>query len=284
MNFSTGLNLFNPPVLLVGGAVIQNKNRKSKRWKYVPIVGLGVMAVLVLLNWTGVLVMPWQDRDRLLLEAVQENNLFKFKRLLEGGANPNRVFGTKPEDWVMCEVADKGRLAFLKAAQAHGGDIHMRNTEPPIQVSLNAIFSAPLLCAISMHSYVTFKYLLDQGADTRIRVFTGAKPKNRHVTPAIVGKTLYDSPITVAGTNYRMVYDMMLLRPLSWEEKWSLKNKEINPRGIDRKSEAYRVWWPKVLAMAKQQGLDEIDLGEPSDEAKRLGIGRSEFWEKHRSK
>jgi hypothetical protein len=238
---------------------------------------LVVLAVGLALSWSGWLLLPGQDRDRMLLQAVQSNNLTRFKLLLWAGANPNRVFGAKPEDWVMCEVAERGRLAFLKAAQAHGGNIHMRNTTPPIQVSLNAIYSAPLLCAIAMHNHETFSYLLQQGVDTTTPVFVGNPPGQPGINPALVGRDKRSTPLmeAIGGYEFRMAYDMMQLRPMTWDEKWRLAFFLRYPGGIDTNSEAYRVWLPKVLALARQQGLDEIDPDEPSPQAKQLGIPRS---------
>ena len=237
-----------------------------------------LLAVGVALSWSGVLLLPGQDRDRMLLQAVRSNDLTRFKLLLWAGANPNRVFGSRPEDWVMCEAADQGRLAFLKAAQAHGSDIRMRNSTPPIGVSLNAIYSAPLLCAISMSNYETFSYLLQQGVDTTIPVYVGRQPKSAAVNPALVGRLMRGTPITnaISGNQYRMIYDMMQIRPLNWEEKWSLARIAEKPTvGIDTASDAYRVWLPKVLELARRQGLDEIDPHEPSPEAQRLGLPRA---------
>lgn len=139
------------------------------------------------------------ELDRRLLDAVNDDNLRKFEKLLKEGANPNRIFGKGAKDWVMCQVTDKGRLEFLKLALKHGGDMNLRN---PLMAksTVKSIFSAPLLCSIRKHNEEAFQYLLDQGVDINIKACTECKYERLH-----------GSPITVAehGNEYRMAMELI---------------------------------------------------------------------------
>lgn len=216
-----------------------------------------LLLLLGLLNQQGILISPWEDKDRALLKTLKKNQFRQFKKLLKNGANPNRIFGINPSDWVMCEANNEGKVDFLELAVKYGGDINLRNTTPPITRSLDSIWSAPILCAITMHNYEAFSFLLQNNVNIDIKVRPDAKKiaeDNRHVRPIMRGKTLYSSPlITAAGNEYRMVYDMLQLKnELSWEDSWTLKH-AIENWGLDPNSKAYQ-WRLKVADLLRQRG------------------------------
>lgn len=199
------------------------------------------------------------EKDRQLLKAVVKDDLATFEKLLQEGANPNVIFGKGPKDWVMCQVADKGRLDFLKAAIQHGGDINLRNPYTT-KSTVKAIFSAPLLCAIRMHNDETFDYLLDEGVDINIEACTECKQER-----------LRGSPITVAehGNEYRMVVELINRRngKLSDMEIKGLIH-GIEKTTIDEKSEE-NAWRLEVVEWLRGQG-HEVTPWVSSDECRRI--------------
>lgn len=199
------------------------------------------------------------DPDKALLDAVKANDLKKFNALLEEGADPNRIFGKSPEDWVMCQVTDKGRLDFLKRALSHGGDMNLRNPHTT-RSTVKAIFSSPLLCSIRLHNDEAFRYLLDQGVDINIKACTECK-----------NARLQGSPITVAehGNEYEMVYELIERRDgaLSDAEIKGLIT-GIERTTIDENSEA-NTWRLKVTDWLLAQG-HEVVPWESSDECRRV--------------
>ncbi len=221
-----------------------------------------LLLVLGLLNQQGVLITPWEDKNKALLKTLKKNQLHQFEKLLKNGANPNVIYGINPSDWVMCEANKKGKVEFLKLSVKYGGDINLRNTTPPITKSGDSIWSAPILCAITMHNYEAFDFLLQNNVNIDIKVRPDAKKiaaDNQNVRPIMRGKTLYSSPlIKAAGNEYRMVYDMLKLKnKLSWEDSWTLKH-AIENWGLDPNSEAYQ-WRLKVADLLRKRGY-EINL------------------------
>ena len=223
---------------------------------------LGLILILGILNIQGMLISPWEDKDKALLKTLKKGHLTQFENLLKKRANPNRIFGINPGDWVMCEANQRGKEKFLELAIKYGGNINLRGIDPMTK-KIDPLFNAPILCAIVMHNYDSFHYLLQKEVNLDIKVWLGAKKireNHPHIIPELWGKTLYGSPvIEAAGFNeYRMVYDILKKRKnLSWEEQWSLK-KRIETGGIDPKSEAYQ-WRFKVADLLRKRGY-EINL------------------------
>ncbi len=199
------------------------------------------------------------DVDKALLGAVKSDNLKKFDALLRNGADPNKIFGKRPDDWVMCQVADNDRLEFLKLAIRYGGDINLRNPYTT-KSTVKSIFSSPLLCSIRLHNEEAFKFLLDQGVDTNIMACTECK-----------NDRLRGTPITVAehGNEYKMVYELITHRngDLSEAEIKGLIT-GIERTTIDEKSEANN-WRLKVAGWLKSQG-HEVTPWEATDECRRI--------------
>lgn len=197
--------------------------------------------------------------DKALLEAVKADDLKKFDALLSAGADPNKIFGKRPDDWVMCQVADKNRLEFLKLAEKHGGDINLRNPYTT-KSTVKAIFSSPLLCAIRLHNEEAFNYLLDRGVDLTIKACTECK-----------NERLQGSPISVAehGNEYKMVMEMIGRRggDLTDAEVKGLIT-GIERTTIDEKSEA-NTWRLMVADWLISQG-HEVVPWESSDECRRV--------------
>ncbi len=226
-------------------------------------LALTVVLALGVLNMQGMLISPWEDKDKALLKTLKKGRLTQFENLLKDGANPNRIFGINPTDWVMCEANRKGKIEFLKLAVQYGGDINLRNTTPPITKSLDAAWSAPILCSITMHNYQTFDFLLKSNVkiDIKLRPDAPINPDNPDMRPEARGKTMYGSPIINASdfNEYHMVYDILQKKQLSDEEKWQLKI-NIETGGIDPKSEANQ-WRLKVVDLLRKRDY-EINLKE----------------------
>ncbi len=227
------------------------------------LIGLSLTLTVVLalgvLNMQGMLIFPWEDKDKALLETLKKGRLTQFEKLLKNGANPNRIFGINPSDWVMCEANKKGNIKFLKLAIKHGGDINLRNTTPPITKSLDSIWSAPILCAITMHNYKSFDFLLNNNVKIDIKVRPDARKiahDNQHARPEALGKTMYSSPLIEAiySNEYRMAYDILQnIEKLSPEEEWKITISITG--GIDPKSEANE-WRLKVVDLLRKRGYE----------------------------
>lgn len=127
-------------------------------------------------------LMPWQDADRELLEALKDRNLARFEALLKNGANPNAFFVSKHgfDEWVMCDATEQDALDFLKLALKHGGDVNLYNPD-------DYSFPRPIFCAI-INGNVDAVYLLaDNGAELAV-------DKHLRVPPAdtpLVGAASY---------------------------------------------------------------------------------------------
>ena len=193
---------------------------------------------------------PWDPLEEQLLEALKKKNLNKFEKLLKKGADPNAILGTEADDWVMCLATDKGNEDFLKLAVEYGGDANLRN------LPAFSSFSAPLLCAMALHNYDAFMFLLDHGADLDMKINPNAKPipKSIHTRPEKWGKILYEYPVTDATVwnEYHMVYEIMQRKDLNKQElDWLKRSIEEDP--IDLKSEHNR-WRMKVVELLRQQG------------------------------
>ncbi len=233
------------------------------------LIGLSLTLTVVLtlgvLNMQGMLIFSWEDKDKALLRTLKKNRLTQFENLLKNGASPNHIFGINPDEWVMCEANKKGNIEFLKLAIKYGGDINLRNTTPPITKSLDSAWSAPILCASTMHNYRAFKFLLKNNANIEIKVRPDTKKiaeDNSHVKPEVRGKTFFGSPLINAanGNEYRMVYDILQIKKeLSWEELFSLKIR-VETGGINPNSEANQ-WRLKVADLLRKRGY-EINLKE----------------------
>jgi len=223
-----------------------------------------LLLVLGLLNQQGILISPWEDKDKALLKALKKNQLHQFEKLLKNGANPNAIYGINPSEWVMCEANKKDNIDFLKLAIKYGGDINLRNTTPPITKSLDSIWSAPILCAITMHNYRAFEFLLKNNANIDIKVRPDAKKiaeDNKHARPEALGKTMYSSPLIQAiySNEYKMAYDILQnIEKLSPEEEWKIPISITG--GIAPISEANQ-WRLKVVDLLRKRGY-EINLKE----------------------
>ncbi len=194
----------------------------------------------------------WEDKDKLLLDAIKKQQLGKFKNLLQDGADANMIYGKGSHDWVMCLATERRNIDFLKLAVQYGGAINLRNRIKPVQT----ISSAPILCAISNHNMIAFDYLLEQGVDLSIHTFEDAKPipNDSSVNPILLGKTLYGSPLTrtLAPNEYCMTLKIMRKKELTWEEKLSLK-RSVAVSNVDHQSKK-DMCRREVIKILRQQG------------------------------
>lgn len=201
----------------------------------------------------------WGEPDAQLLAALHDRDLKRFESLLKQGADPDAIFGAESSDWVMCEATRPGNEDFLKLAIQYGGNINLRNGTHPLRTSVvHASTSAPILCAIFLHSNRSFDYLVSLGVDLGIPVRVESKPmpKSELIKSELWGKTHYGSPLGIAGdlNEYRMVYEIMQRKPLSDEEIYSLRI-DIEKGGIDLKSES-NVWRLKVVELLREKGYE----------------------------
>jgi hypothetical protein len=193
--------------------------------------------------------------DKLLLNSLVNNQLEHFKNLLQKGANPNKIYGSEPEDWVMCKANELGNTKFLKLAIEYGGDVNLRNGK--------GLYSAPIFCSGTMTNYEAFRVLFDNNVKIDIKKWPNAtkiKENNPHLKPELWGKTFYGSPIinTARNNQYHAVYDILQRKKkLTWEEQYSLKNNIISGI-IDPKSIGYQ-WKIKVAELLRQRGYN-IDM------------------------
>jgi hypothetical protein len=103
-------------------------------------------------------LLPWQDANWELVEALEDRNLERFEALLKKGANPNATFNRGYSISVMCDATDQGALEFLKLAIQYGGDVDANNPD-------NYSWPRPIFCAISERHRDAIYYLADHGAD-----------------------------------------------------------------------------------------------------------------------
>lgn len=196
-------------------------------------------------------------RDQNLLEAIQQQDLARFKRLLEDGANPNAIFGSQPTTWVMCMAMYPEYEAYLDLVLEHGGDINLRNyTEPLNKSIILAGDSSPLLCAIRGKGYKAFNALMDRNVELDIKVCRDCQPFEGNEKLNVGPKSNYTTPINAAihANRWEMVYRMM-------EARKSLRNTEINSlvfniesgTGIDKNSDANN-WRLKVAEKLNDMG------------------------------
>ncbi|MCF6204215.1 MAG: hypothetical protein L3J59_11195 [Methylococcaceae bacterium] len=214
-----------------------------------------IVAISSFLYFSPTVVYPWQDKDKLLLTALIEKDFDKFEALLKKGANPNKIYSSEPEDWVMCEANKLGNTNFLKLAIEYSGNVNLRNGK--------GLYSTPIFCSGTMDNYEAFRLLFDNNVNIDIKEWPNAtkiKENNPHLKPELWGKTFYGSPIinTADNNQYHAVYDMLQRKKkLTWEEQYSLKNNIISG-SIDPKSIEY-VWKIKVAELLLQRGYD-IDM------------------------
>ena len=140
-----------------------------------------------------------ENLDKKLLSAVNKDQYSKFKKLLKKGANPNKIYGKRSKEWVMCAATKKDRLKFLKSALEYGGDINLRNSYTT-KSTVKAIYSAPILCSIGFHNDEAFDYLLGEGVDVDIIACTEC-----------IHEKFYGSAVTVAekSNEYRMALELV---------------------------------------------------------------------------
>jgi len=174
-----------------------------------------------------------KERDQALLQALKDDELGEFKKLLKPGANPNAVFGR--EDWVMGMATQKDKMAYLKLAIEHGGDANLDNP-------FNS-YNKPIFFALLNDNDEAVKYLIEKGADLDVRHCPKCAEDMRY------------SPISMAAgfNDYALVsYMIEKKRGLdSFESKqiiWVIEN-----HLIDLKSEA-NIWRMKVVEYLRAKG------------------------------
>jgi len=99
-----------------------------------------------------------------MLNSIVENDLQRFKQLIEDGYDVNSFMDHEDGYWLMCEVARPGRFELLKHAINVGGDIDL------VKPGMSQSYASPLMCAISHGNKQVFDYLLTLGADPNIVV------------------------------------------------------------------------------------------------------------------
>jgi hypothetical protein len=209
---------------------------------------------LLFMNSMGAFTYPWIDKDKALLTALNNHQLKKFKKLLDDDANPNKIFGSNYDDWVMCLATERGNAAFLKLAIEYGGNINLRNRIKPVRT----ITSAPILCAITNHSTEAFNYLLNKNVDLTIHTYEEAQPVplDSPIDPVYKGKTLYGSPLLHASSlnEYCMALEIMKKITLNWQELVDIK-KDVEFSMVDPNSKKDKCRW-KIVEILRQQGQD----------------------------
>ena len=130
-----------------------------KKVKTTTVIFLAVLilgtAVLAINYYSGIA----KEQGTALLKALKKGELAKFKKLLESGANPNSVFGRN--DWVMGMTTEKGKIAYLKLAVEHGGDVNLNNP--------HSSYNRPIFSALLNNNDEAVKYLIEKGADLETR-------------------------------------------------------------------------------------------------------------------
>jgi len=171
--------------------------------------------------------------DLALLQALKDDKLGKFKKLLKSGANPNVVFGQK--DWVMGLATEEGKMAYLKLAITHSGDANLNNPY--------SSYNRPIFLAILNNNDEAIKYLIEKGADLDAR----------HCSKC--AEAVQYSPASMAATfnEYALVYYIIekkgRLTPLETKQLIF----KIENGLIDLKSEANQ-WRIKVVNYLRAKG------------------------------
>ena len=201
--------------------------------KNIVVFTLGVLLLGGVVLAKEYLVGESGEPDVALLRALKNNNLTKFEKLLKSGANPNIVFSR--EDWVMGLATQTNKLAFLKLAIAHGGEVDLIN---PYDSS-----NRPISHALLNGNDEAVKYLVEIGADLNLRD-----------CPKCAEDLQYSPVISAAAFNeYALVYYMIEkkggLTPLEIKQL-SLK---IENELIDINSDANQ-WRMKVVEYLRARG------------------------------
>lgn len=221
------------------------------------LVGFGVVIMLMTLTSACLGQASTVSKDQKLLTAIQSQDLSLFKSLLEEGANPNAIFGSKPTEWVMCMAMHKKYEAYMKLVLEHGGDINLRNTTEPLNRSLTlAGDSAPLLCSIRGKNYAAFNALMERGVRLDIKVCRDCEPFPGDKKLNIGPRSNFTTPIITAMNinRWEMVYRMI-------EKRSELRLEEINRLiyiierggGINKESDANQ-WRLKVAEKLNAMG------------------------------
>jgi len=191
------------------------------------------------------------------MQAIQQQQLSRFQRLLEKGANPNAIFGAQPTEWVMCMAMYPEYQDYLDLALKHGGDINLRNTTPPLNTSLLlSADSAPILCAIRGKGYAAFNALMARDVELDIKNCQGCKPFVGNQQLNIGPNSNYITPIITASNQDRweMVYKMVeKKKELRWQELNQLVYELETGSGINKASDANR-WRLKVVKQLNDMG------------------------------
>jgi len=175
-----------------------------------------------------------------LLASLADGNIEQFDKLLKTGANPNKIYGPKSEQWLMCEATRPGKEAFLELAIQNGADVNLRNTNAPLTKSLVAAsFSAPILCAITYHNKQALMTLIRNGAELDIlscrdckrfdgNSKIGAQPVWNNATPITSATSLNE---------YEMAYKMIKSRKSLTEDELNKLVFQLENNPIDQKSD-----------------------------------------------
>ena len=108
------------------------------------------------------------ELDTLLIATLNSENYSAFLSALEAGANPNRVFGSDPDEWAMCFSTQTGSEKYLQTLIDFGGQVNLYNPNNPSKIT-----SMPIACSIHFRNENAFEILVQTGVDVNANLCVG---------------------------------------------------------------------------------------------------------------
>ena len=174
-----------------------------------------------------------------ILHYAKTDNTHGFSRLLTSGYDPNAIYGTKEDQWVMCIAAQNKKIDILKMAIESGGDVNLKNKKSSMWKS------TPLNCAALAGNYPAIELLVKNGANA-----------NTDNCEKCIGTRTSPYTTTLIYNNYSTLYKLLKLAPIEEKYvdgvKYGLEHFLINPKGEEFQ------WRAKVAVLLQEMGY-EVD-------------------------
>ena len=211
--------------------------RVNKKAKYINFkITLSIISIISIYFGYGIAF--GSDIEK-ILQYAKTSNIHSFAKLLERGYDPNAIYGTKEDQWVMCIASQNKKIDILKMAIESGGNVNLKNKNSSMWKS------TPLNCAALAGNYPAIEILIKNGANA-----------NTDNCEKCIGTRTSPYTTTLIYNNYSTLYKLLKLVPIEKRfvdgVKYGLENFLINP-----KAEEFQ-WRAKVAVLLQEMGY-EVD-------------------------